>query len=170
MTTALTLPTGTWVIAPGSSVATFVVGGNFGRKAHGSVPVIDGSVKVGPDGMPASVRGSLDLGAIDTGIPRRDRHLRKPSLLDLDTYPTMTFTSSTVTATDEGWHVTGELSVRGHLAPIEGDVRSSTQDDGTVLMVATAQFDRRHIALRAPRFLIGRIIDVTITAKVRHAG
>ncbi|MCE7002906.1 YceI family protein [Kibdelosporangium philippinense] len=170
MTTAVTLPAGTWVIAPGSSVATFVVGGNFGKQANGTVPIIDGSVEVGPDGAPTSVRGTLNLSAIDTGIPRRDQHLRKPSLLDLDAYPTMTFRSTAVTATDEGWHVTGELGVRGMLAPIEGDLRSSVTDEGTVLMVATAKFDRRHIALRAPRFLIGRIVDITITASVRHVG
>ncbi|MFC0110681.1 YceI family protein [Kibdelosporangium aridum] len=167
MTTALTMPTGTWIIAPGSSVATFVVG-NLGRSVHGTVPIKEGTVEVGPDGSPTAVRGTLDLGAISTGHSRRDKDLRKPSLLDLDAYPTMTFKSHTVTATDAGWHVTGELGVRGMLAPIEGDVRSSIADDGTVLMVASAKFDRRHIALRAPRFLIGRIIDITITASVRR--
>jgi polyisoprenoid-binding protein YceI len=167
MTSTLALTTGTWQLDAAASTASFRVG-NLGRTVHGTVPLLEGTFEVS-DGKPASVAGSLDLSAIDTGHPRRDKDLRKPNLLDLDTHPTMTFASRTITPSDAGWHVTGRLKIRDIAVPVAGDVTMSTTDD-SVTLTATARFDRRPLGIRAPRLLIGRMIDVTITATVslRH--
>ncbi|ALG08811.1 YceI family protein [Kibdelosporangium phytohabitans] len=165
MTTALTLAAGTWTADPATSTAGFAVG-SLGGTVHATVPIVDGRVEVGSDGTPTAVHGSLDLGAIATGNRHRDKHLRSPGLLDLDTHPTMTFRAIAITVADEGWHVTGELTVRGFICPLEGDVHISTSDFGAVSMTATTRFDRRQMSLRAPRFMIGRIIEITVTANL----
>ena len=172
MTSTLALTTGTWQLDATASTASFRIG-NLGRTVHGTVPLLEGTFEVS-DGKPESVWGSLDLSAIDTGHPKRDKDLRKPNLLDLDTHPTMTFASRSITATstgtstgtDTGWHITGRLKIRDIAVPVEGDVTLSTTDDGSVTLVATARFDRKPLGIRAPRLLIGRLIDVTVTAKV----
>jgi polyisoprenoid-binding protein YceI len=164
MTTTLALPTGTWQLNAAASTASFSIG-NLGRTVHGTVPLLEGTFEV-TDGKPSAIQGSLDLGAINTGHPRRDKDLRKPSLLDLDTHPTMTFASRTITATETGWHVTGRLRIRNIAVPVAGDVTLSTTDDNSVTLAATARFDRKPIGIRAPRLLIGRFIDVTLTARV----
>jgi hypothetical protein len=40
---------------------------NLGRTVTGTVPITEGTVKIGVSGKPAAISGSLDLGAIDTG-------------------------------------------------------------------------------------------------------
>ncbi|MBP2325150.1 polyisoprenoid-binding protein YceI [Kibdelosporangium banguiense] len=166
MTTTLALSAGTWQLDPAASTATFRVG-NLGRTVHGTVPLLEGTLEVSDDGRPADVHGSLDLGAIATGNDRRDKDLRKPSLLDLENHPTMTFASRTITPTETGWHVTGRLRVRNIAVPVSGDVTLSTTDPATATLTVTARFDRKPIGIRAPRLLIGRFIDVALTATVR---
>ncbi|MGW6443391.1 YceI family protein [Lentzea sp. NPDC055074] len=167
MTATRALAAGVWHADVRRSTASFQVG-NLGRKTHGTVPVTAGTVEVGTDGALLSVHGVLDLGAISTGNAKRDLDLRKPGLLDLDRYPTMTFTSTSVRTVGGGWHVTGALAARGTETVLDGTVALSSRD-GQVVMTATARLDRRTLGIRAPGFLIGRYVDITVTAVVAHS-
>jgi polyisoprenoid-binding protein YceI len=164
MTAAGTLAAGIWRADLTRSTASFQVG-NLGRKANGSVPVTSGTVEIGNDGQLRGVHGTLDLGAINTGIAKRDLDLRKPGLLDLDRHPTMTFTATSVQPAYGGWLVTGALDARGTSTELSGIAELSTVDGETV-MTATARLDRRTLGIRAPRFLIGRYVDITVTAVI----
>src|SRR5207302_229147 len=147
---------------PATSTASFQVS-NLGRIATGTVPVIDGTVEIGAAGQPLAVHGTLHLAAIDTGIAKRDRDLRKRRLLDLDAHPTMTFTSISIEPVDTGWRVTGTLTARGVTTRLTG-VASIV--DGS--MTATARLDRRTLGIRVPRFVVGRFVNITVTATL-HA-
>jgi polyisoprenoid-binding protein YceI len=160
------LAVGRWVLDVARSTATFRVA-SLGRTVAGTVPFIEGTVDTGPDGLPSAITGSLDLGAIDTGNARRDADLRKPRFLDLDAHPTMTFTADTVTASPAGWTVTGRLSARGTSVRLAGDAELSRQDQSATLTGRT-RLDRRALGIRAPRIMIGRQIDITVTATVRR--
>jgi len=158
---------GRWTVDVTHSTATFRVG-SFGKTVTGTVPIIDGTVSVDADGLPTAVTGSLDLGAIDTGNPRRDKDLRKPRLLDLDRHPVMTFAADSVTTSPDGWSVTGRLTARGSAVRVTGDVDLSTRD-GSVTLTAHTRLDRRAIGVRAPRFMIGRQIEITVSAMIHPA-
>ena len=167
MTAVRTLAAGVWRADLTRSTASFQVG-NLGRKAHGTVPVTAGTVEIGTDGALLAVHGTLDLGAIDTKNAKRDLDLRKPGLLDLDRHPTMRFTATSARAAGSGWQVTGTLTARGAHTTIEGTVELSTVDGRTV-MTATSRLDRRTLGIRAPGFLIGRYVDITVTAVIGHS-
>jgi polyisoprenoid-binding protein YceI len=171
-TSAPVLTAGRWTLDTTSSTATFRVG-NLGRTVTGSVPITGGTVEVDPDGRPTAIAGSLDLASIDTGHARRDRDLRKPGLLDLDRHPTMTFSADAVGVSPEGWSVTGQLTARGTRVELVGDVQLSVLDgsattDSSVALVARTRLDRRAIGVRAPRLMIGRQVDITVTATLRR--
>lgn len=160
------LAAGRWIVDVAHSAATFRVG-NLGRTVTGTVPIIDGTVDIGSGGLPSAITGSLDLGAIDTGNARRDSDLRKPRLLDLDHHPTMTFAADTLTVSPAGWSVTGRLSTRGTSVRLAGEVELSGQDRSATLTGHT-RLDRRALGIRAPRIMIGREIDITITAAIHR--
>lgn len=168
MTTARTLTAGTWRADLTNSTASFRVD-NLGRVATGTVPVTAGTVEIGADGSLLAVRGTLDLGAIDTGIAKRDQDLRTPRLLDLDRHPTMTFTATSATPVERGWAVTGTLSARGTSTELTGVAELSSVDGAEAVMTATARLDRRTLGIRAPGFMIGKYVDVTVTAVIRAA-
>ena len=159
------LQVGRWTVDPARSTASFQVR-SLGRTVTGTVPITDGTVDVGESGQPTAIDGSLDLGALDTGNPRRDKDLRKPRFLDLDRYPVMTFTADTITATPAGWRVTGHLAVRGTSIRLAGDAEVSGHGQSATVATHT-QLDRRALSIRAPRLLMGQTVDVTVTATLR---
>lgn len=179
MTTAAaaTLAAGQWKVDVEHSTATFTVG-NLGRTVTGTVPILTGTVEVGPDGLPSAIYGTLDLSAIATGIPRRDKDLRKPRLLDLDRYPVSTFEADRMTATPGGWSVSGYLTARGTRTRLTGDVEVSAQcqqaqcqqaqgqqaQGQSATLTARTQLDRRALGLRAPKLMIGHQVGITVTA------
>lgn len=160
------LAVGRWTVDPAHSTATFRVR-SLGRTVTGNVPITEGTVDVDESGRPRAICGSLDLGAIDTGNPRRDKDLRKPRFLDLDRYPAMTFAADSITASpDAGWRVTGQLAVRGTSVRLAGDAEVSP-DDRSATVTAHTQLDRRTLGIWAPRIMIGHAIDITVTAQLQ---
>jgi polyisoprenoid-binding protein YceI len=159
------LAVGRWTVDPAHSTATFRVR-SLGRTVTGNVPITEGTVDVDESGRPRAICGSLDLGAIDTGNPRRDKDLRKPRFLDLDRYPAMTFAADSTTETPAGWQVTGQLAVRGTSVRLAGDAEVAP-DDRSATVIAHTQLDRRTLGIRAPRIMIGHVIDITVTAQMQ---
>src|SRR5512142_1588754 len=174
MTTAAAaaLAAGQWKVDVEHSTATFTVG-NLGHTVTGTVPILTGTVGVGPDGLPSAIYGTLDLRAIATGLPRRDKDLRKPRLLDLDRYPVSTFEADRMTATPGGWSVSGYLTARGTRTRLTGDVEVSAQGQQaqgqSATLTARTQLDRRALGLRAPKLMIGHQVDITVTATIHPA-
>ena len=83
-----------------------------------------GQVDCSPDG---STLTSLDItvqaSSIDSGIEKRDKHLRSPDFLNVDAHPTITFKSTKAEkAGDKTWKVSGDLSLHGVTRPVEAMV------------------------------------------------
>ena len=159
------LAVGRWTVDPARSTATFRVRG-LGRTVTGNVPITEGTMDVDESGRPRAISGSLDLGAVDTGNPRRDKDLRKPRFLDLDRCPAMTFAADSITASPAGWQVTGTLAVRGTSVRLAGDAAASSHE-GSATVTAHTRLDRRALGIQAPGIMIGHAIDVTVTATLR---
>ena len=159
------LAVGRWTVDPAHSTATFRVR-SLGRTVTGNVPITEGTMDVDESGRPRAISGSLDLDAVDTGNPRRDKDLRKPRFLDLDRYPAMTFAADSITASSAGWQVTGTLAVRGTSVRVAGDAAVYPQE-GSANVTAHTQLDRRALGIRALAIMIGHAIDITVTATLR---
>ena len=66
---------------------------------------------------------TIDAASIDTDNDRRDNHLRSADFFAADSYPTLTFQSTSVESTGEGrLSVAGDLSIRGVTRPVVLDV------------------------------------------------
>jgi polyisoprenoid-binding protein YceI len=167
MTTTLSparpLATGRWRAVPGCTSATFTVR-NFGlRHVTGSVPVAEAWVEVDAAGVPRHVRATLDLRAVDTGNARRDADLQKPHLLDTAHCPTLTFAGTPYGSIGGGWTIAGSLAGRcATEVVLDAAVEAVTEREITVS--ATVRLDRRELGVRAPRLLIGRCLEVVVTA------
>jgi polyisoprenoid-binding protein YceI len=157
---------GTWTVSDSRTLVTFSVG-NLGRTAHGTVALNWGEVEVDRNGAPVRVHAEFDLNSLDTGIAKRDADLRKPRFLDIDRHPTMTWSCGRFTPDGEGgWAADGELSVRGTSAPltVTGGPEAAALDGGWVRVRASGVIDRRSVGIRAPSFLVGRAVQISIDA------
>lgn len=60
------------------------------------------------------VSATVDVASVNTGIERRDNHLRSADFFNAETHPTIEFASTDVVLTgDESLDITGELTLRG---------------------------------------------------------
>ncbi len=96
-------------------------------------------------GQPASSRFSskIEVSSINTGINKRDNHLRQEEYFHAEKYPTITFQSTNVSASGSNQlKVKGNLTIKGITLPIELDVEISESGSKTAFTIS-GQLDRR---------------------------
>jgi len=108
----------TFKIDPAKSTIAFKVRHMLGS-ARGTFAKFSGTIVVDRDHPEqSSVNVSIDAASIDTGIAKRDDHLRG-ELFDVAKYPQITFRSRKVKQTGaSGGEITGDLTMHGVTQPI----------------------------------------------------
>ena len=115
--------TGSYTIDPAHSRIGFVARHAMVTKVRGSFDEFDGSGYFDA-ANPASSKLELTIKAtsIDTRNADRDAHLRSNDFFDMDTYPQITFSSTSVEQTDDvHFRVTGDLTIKGVTRPVAVD-------------------------------------------------
>ena len=115
--------TGTYTIDPAHSQIGFVARHAMVTKVRGSFNEFHGSGYFDA-ANPANSKLQLSIKAasIDTRNPDRDAHLRSNDFFDMDTYPEITFSSTSVEQTgDVRFRVTGDLTIKGVTRPVAVD-------------------------------------------------
>lgn len=106
-TSATVIPTGTWSIDPAHSAVEFHVKHLGIATVKGRAPVVSGTI-VG--GEAPSLEGTVDVSSITTFDETRDGHLQSPEFFDVDRYPELTFSSSSISSAGDTLVVDGELT------------------------------------------------------------
>lgn len=98
------------------------VKGVFG-KVRGGVEVDDKDITM------SHVTATIDTTSIDTGVAKRDAHLKSAEFLDVAKFPTMTFVSKKITRSGEGGlKVTGDLTLHGVTRSVVLDVEGPSSE------------------------------------------
>jgi polyisoprenoid-binding protein YceI len=104
---------GIWKADPVQSEIGFSVRLLMVGKARGRFTSHDVTIVTGEDPLGSSVAATIGLASIDTGIGRRDNHLRSADFFEVEKYPTMSYRSTGIRRTDDGWVIDGELTLHG---------------------------------------------------------
>jgi polyisoprenoid-binding protein YceI len=100
----------------------------------------DGAYVVHADG--SEIELTIDAGSVDTGVAKRDEHLRSSDFFFVDLHPQVRFTSTRVTGLGNGdVHVEGELEAAGTSVPLAFDA-SVRVIDGELEVEATTTVDQ----------------------------
>jgi polyisoprenoid-binding protein YceI len=91
----------------GFSVSHLVI-----NNVHGKFNEFSGTVVVDNNAI-KEAKGTIEVKSIDTGIAKRDVHLRTPDFFDAEKYPTITFVGKRVEKQGEQYLVTGEFTMHG---------------------------------------------------------
>jgi polyisoprenoid-binding protein YceI len=124
--TLLPAGTSTWSIDSTHSVAQFSARHMMITWVKGRFRALAGVIRVDGDAVEnSSVEVEIDVTSIDTGVQQRDDHLRSPDFLDVETFPIMTFRSTSVRGTPstpgDSFQVEGELTICGATRPVTLD-------------------------------------------------
>ncbi len=140
-----------------------------------------GGTVIMDDAHPANsqVEVTINADSIDTQTPDRDTHLRSADFFDVETYPTITFKSTSVDARGEGaFDVAGNLTIHGVTRPVVlpvsylGRAKDPWGNDKaafeTELMINRKDFGLNwNAALETGGFLVGD--DVKISLSIQAA-
>ena len=61
----------------------------------------------------SSVEASIDASSITTGDTQRDGHLKSADFLDVEHFPALTFRSKSISTSNDGGKVKGDLTIHG---------------------------------------------------------
>ena len=146
-------------------------------KVRGRFPVTAGRLEIGEDPQQSSVVASIDVGAVDSGDPKRDEHLRSADFFDAEHYPTVEFRSTKVHDHGNGeFTLDGDLTVRDTTRPVtlQGEylgAQDSPWGDTRVGFSAETEISRKewglewNVALETGGVLVGDKIKLTIDAE-----
>jgi len=131
-TTAVEIPgyvAGTYTIDPGHSDVAFTVRHLMVSKVRGHFTRFQGQLTLAPDLLASSVTATIELASIDTNNPQRDGDLRSANFFETDTYPTMTFRSTGIRYSEDGFDLDEDLDAVAdeHPAAVQGDVGADAE-------------------------------------------
>jgi len=167
----------TYSLDPDHSAVTFKVRHLFSKVA-GGFDKFESTFDYEP-GKPETWKAQavIQAASINTKVEPRDKHLRSKDFFEVETYPTLTFTSTKVTdATSEGAKLHGLLTIRGVEKPVVLDlqIHGVGKDPwGNVRagFTATGKIDRKDFgltwnkAVEAGGFLVGDEVEITLEAE-----
>jgi len=107
------IPAGTWVIDPSHSEVGFSVRHLMVSKVKGNFHTFDGTITIGENPLDSKVTANVDLDSISTRDEGRDAHLKSADFFETETYPKLTFASTSVIADGGDYKVTGDLTIKG---------------------------------------------------------
>ena len=69
-------------------------------------------------GVPTVVQMEIDAASVFTNNDQRDGHLKSDDFFGVETYPTLSFTSTAITGTGDDLTIEGEITIKGVTRPL----------------------------------------------------
>jgi polyisoprenoid-binding protein YceI len=138
---------GTYVIDVAHSRLGFSARYAMVTKVRGGFSQFEGTAQLdGDDPAASKVDITIQAASFDSGEQTRDNHVKSADFLDVENYPTLSFTSTDVKVTGpETFDLTGNLTIKDHTHPITipfsylgtvkdpfGNVRSGFEGETTI--------------------------------------
>lgn len=171
-----------WNIDGSHSTAEFSVRHLMITNVKGRFGTLSGTVDYDPEKPEASqIDVTIDATSIDTRDEKRDAHLRSPDFFDVEKFPSLTFKSTSVKKTDDGFAATGDLTIHGVTKPVTLEVEGPSDQNKDpwgntrIGASATAKINRKdfglnwNAALEAGGVLVGEQVKISIDVSLVQA-
>lgn len=124
--TNLSALSGTYTLDPAHSRIGFVARHAMVTKVRGSFNEFEGTASTGEGLADPRIDVTISVTSVDTRSADRDAHLTSADFFDVETYPTITFSSTAVEAVDAATlRVTGDLTIKDVTKPVTIDFEYS---------------------------------------------
>jgi polyisoprenoid-binding protein YceI len=104
---------GTWAIDPVHTEIGFSVRHMVISKVRGRFTGVTGTIVTAENPLESSATAEIDMTTIDTANAQRDDHLRSADFFEVEQHPTMTWTSTGIRRSGDGFVVDGDLTLKG---------------------------------------------------------
>jgi polyisoprenoid-binding protein YceI len=90
------------------------------KKTIGSVTGLKAEIKFNvEDVSKSSISGTIDVTTLTTSNNKRDTHLQQEDMFNAAKFPTMDFKSTSITKTETGYLMKGEVTIKGTTKAVE---------------------------------------------------
>jgi polyisoprenoid-binding protein YceI len=116
------LTAGVWNIDASHSSVAFVARHLVVSKVRGRFDAFTGSITIAEDPLQSKVEATIQVGSINTSDDSRDGHLKSADFFDAEQFPTITFTTSSVSPKGDDYVLTGDLTIKGTTKSVQLDL------------------------------------------------
>jgi polyisoprenoid-binding protein YceI len=135
---------------------------NFGINTAGSFSGLKGVINFNPaDLTSSSFNVSVDVNTVNTGIEARDSHLKKDEYFDAAKYPAINFVSTNIEKEQNGYMVTGKLTIRNITQVISFPFSVQNQDNG-LLFSGKFTINRKEFGVGGSSAVLGNSVDLSL--------
>lgn len=113
----------------------------------------------------SSIKASVDITTINTGIGLRDKHLKKTEFFDAAKYPKLSFVSKSVSKTDKGYLAVGSLTMKDVTKEVQLPFTFTANGTGGVF-TGTLSVNRLDYHVGEKTSMVKDEVEVEITAVV----
>jgi polyisoprenoid-binding protein YceI len=111
--------TSTWTIDPAHSEVDFTIKHMSLSNVHGRFGILSGGIVLNEaDITKSTVQVTIEAGTVDTGVAMRDADLKSPNFFNVASFPTATFSSTSVTRNGSNLTISGNLTLHGVTRPV----------------------------------------------------
>jgi polyisoprenoid-binding protein YceI len=162
---------GVWNLVPDRSAITFKIKNMWGLlNVKGRFTEFSGEGQLTGEG---AVFGRLDIRAasLDTGIGRRDKHLRSADFFDVERFSEISVVVTAVRPTKgKAADVGAEFTIKGITAPLPVTATITELDDGSIHIAGQTKVDRTQFDLGLnPLGMIGTTVTAAAEAVFTRA-
>ena len=135
---------------------------NFGLNTSGSLNGLKGTINFDPANPGASsFNVTVDANSVNTGSDARDNHLRKEEYFNVEKYPVINFVSTTIKKDQNGYIVTGNLTIKGVTKSITFPFTVENHDNGIELS-GEFSIDRSDFNVGGGSAVLGDNVNVSL--------
>jgi polyisoprenoid-binding protein YceI len=154
---------GTWHVDTARTDVRFAVRHVMVATVEGRFGVLDGSLRVGSDGV-ARASGRINASTIDTGEPRRDARLRSAEFFDVAHHPVIAFTSNAIEHVEGSrFRIVGELTIRDVTHEIDldatvGELMHDANGDEVIALELRGRLSQRAFGIGSQTLAANRVL------------
>jgi len=135
---------------------------NFGLNTEGSLTGLKGTIKFDPANVAASsFNVSVDVNTINTGIDSRDSHIKKEDYFDAAKFSTISFVSTNITANQNQYTVTGNLTIKGITKPVSFPFTVQTENND-VMFNGNFSINRKDFGVGGSSAVLSNTVNITL--------
>lgn len=162
-----------WLIDPSHTSIEFSIKNFYFFTVKGRLTDLVGTIVLDErDIRRSSVEATIKAASLETGIQRRDAHLRSADFLEIDRYPEIHFQSTKVEPgrDRDTLRITGPLTIKGRSQEVVLDVTEvdrscSPSGQEVAYYTALVTLDRSDFGVNYMRGLIGHKLKVTVNVQ-----
>jgi polyisoprenoid-binding protein YceI len=165
-TTVSIPPAGTYKVDAAASSVTFATRHMFGLGAvTGSFKLLSGEITIADPVTSSTATAVIDAASFATGSAARDKDVKSANFLHVQDHPEITFRSTELEESGEGWVLRGQITARGHAARADVTLSEVRTDTNGLTIRATCRVDRYAHGITKKKGMAGRYLDLEITAR-----